>query len=47
MVTRWTVEQEPIPAKAVSQLQGIVRFGVFEADLESGELRRSGVRVRL
>jgi DNA-binding winged helix-turn-helix (wHTH) protein/Tfp pilus assembly protein PilF len=25
----------------------VVRFGVFEADLRSGELRRSGVRVKL
>jgi DNA-binding winged helix-turn-helix (wHTH) protein len=25
----------------------IIRFGVFEADLASGELRRNGVRVRL
>ena len=25
----------------------VVQFGVFEADLKSGELRRSGVRVRL
>ncbi len=24
-----------------------VQFGIFEADLEAGELRRSGVRVRL
>src|SRR5580704_2804989 len=25
----------------------IVRFGLFEADLEQGELRKSGVRVKL
>ena len=25
----------------------VVRFGVFEADLRAGELRRNGVRVRL
>ena len=25
----------------------IVRFGVFEADLQHGELRKSGIRVRL
>ena len=24
-----------------------VRFGVFEADLQAGELRKSGIRVRL
>jgi TolB-like protein/DNA-binding winged helix-turn-helix (wHTH) protein len=27
--------------------QGSVRFGVFEADLRAGELRRNGVKVRL
>lgn len=33
---------------ATSQLQPpIVRFGVFEADLQAGELRRKGVKVRL
>src|SRR4026209_1292222 len=26
---------------------GVVRFGVFEADLRSGELRKNGVKVRL
>ena len=26
---------------------GVVRFGVFEADLRSGELRKNGVRIRL
>ncbi len=26
---------------------GVVRFGVFEADLRAGELRRNGVKVRL
>src|SRR5437660_8925062 len=25
----------------------IVRFGVFEADLQAGELRKSGIRIRL
>jgi hypothetical protein len=25
----------------------IIRFGVFEADLQTGELRRAGVRVKL
>ena len=24
-----------------------IRFGVFEADLDAGELRRNGVKVRL
>ena len=26
---------------------GVIRFGIFEVDLRSGELRRSGLRVRL
>ena len=32
-----------------AQRNGVTRvqFGIFEADLEAGELRRSGVRVRL
>jgi hypothetical protein len=25
----------------------LIRFGVFEADLETGELRKCGVRVKL
>jgi DNA-binding winged helix-turn-helix (wHTH) protein/Tfp pilus assembly protein PilF len=29
------------------QSQAIVRFGVFEADFRSGELRRSGVRIKI
>ena len=40
----WTVEQEPIPAEADERARSIVRFGVFEADLESRELHRSGGR---
>jgi DNA-binding response OmpR family regulator len=28
-------------------LPALVRFGVFEADLRAGELRRNGVKVRL
>jgi DNA-binding winged helix-turn-helix (wHTH) protein len=30
-----------------SSARRILRFGVFEADLASGELRRSGIRIRL
>jgi DNA-binding winged helix-turn-helix (wHTH) protein len=26
---------------------GVVRFGVFEADVRAGELRKNGVKVRL
>ena len=25
----------------------VVRFGVFEVDLQAGELRRNGIKVRL
>ena len=30
-----------------SKLPRIIRFGVFEVDVQSGELRRSGVKVKL
>lgn len=30
-----------------SQLPNIIRFGVFEADLRVGELRKSGARIRV
>jgi Tol biopolymer transport system component/DNA-binding winged helix-turn-helix (wHTH) protein len=30
-----------------SSRKGVIGFGVFEADLDSGELRRSGLRLRL
>ena len=33
--------------KQDSQLRGRLRFGVFEADLRAGELRKQGLRVRL
>ena len=29
------------------QVHGPIRFGVFEVDLRTGELRKNGVRVRL
>src|SRR5580692_737147 len=29
------------------QSRGILRFGVFEVDLRSGELRKQGVRIKL
>jgi DNA-binding winged helix-turn-helix (wHTH) protein/Tfp pilus assembly protein PilF len=35
------------PAGSTNAVQDIVRFGVFEADLRSGELRREGIKVRL
>jgi DNA-binding winged helix-turn-helix (wHTH) protein/Tfp pilus assembly protein PilF len=40
----------PPPADLMDSAQvspALVRFGVFEADLRAGELRRNGVRVRL
>ena len=30
-----------------AQSPGVIRFGIFEVDLRSGELRRNGLRVRL
>jgi hypothetical protein len=30
-----------------SKLRGLVQFGVFQADLNSGELFKSGLRIRL
>src|SRR5262249_16668023 len=30
-----------------NRANGIFRFGAYEADLDSGELRKSGVRLRL
>lgn len=32
---------------SVSVSQAVIRFGVFEADLRAGELRREGVKVRI
>jgi DNA-binding winged helix-turn-helix (wHTH) protein len=39
-------EASPRPREAASELQTL-RFGVFEMDLRSGELRKSGVLVRI
>jgi DNA-binding winged helix-turn-helix (wHTH) protein/Tfp pilus assembly protein PilF len=36
-----------ISAGLLIETQTIIRFGVFEADFRSGELRRSGVRVKI
>jgi len=36
-----------MPAPSTSSARRIFRFGVFEADLVSGELRKSGIRIRL
>ena len=33
--------------QSVSGVSGVVRFGVFEANLRAGELRRSGIKVRI
>ena len=42
-----TVLQGSATAHVDERVLGVVRFGVFEADLESRELHRRGVRVRL
>jgi TolB-like protein/DNA-binding winged helix-turn-helix (wHTH) protein len=36
-----------MPANSVNRTPTVVLFGVFEADLRSGELRKSGVKVRI
>jgi cholera toxin transcriptional activator len=36
-----------MPAPQASPAARVVRFGIFEADLVAGELRKSGVRIRL
>src|ERR1700737_1300293 len=49
-VFRQMVDYESPPAIFMGSAQAppaLVRFGVFEADLRAGELRRNGVRVRL
>src|SRR5271155_4178530 len=41
------VEQVYFSMQDDQQLQGRLRFGVFELDLRAGELRKHGIRVRL
>ena len=36
-----------MPAPSASSARRVFRFGIFEADLASGELRKSGIRIRL
>jgi DNA-binding response OmpR family regulator len=36
-----------MPHSAADDNIHVIRFGVFEADLETGELRKNGVKVRL
>jgi DNA-binding winged helix-turn-helix (wHTH) protein len=36
-----------MPTPPTGSAGGVVRFGIFEVDLVAGELRKSGVRVRL
>ena len=46
----WYTAALPLPAIGMGSPQvnpGLIRFGVFEADLNAGELRRSGAKVRL
>jgi DNA-binding winged helix-turn-helix (wHTH) protein/tetratricopeptide (TPR) repeat protein len=35
------------PMEAITKLSGNLRFGVFELDLEAGELHKHGIRVKL
>jgi DNA-binding winged helix-turn-helix (wHTH) protein/tetratricopeptide (TPR) repeat protein len=35
------------PKSSISQVSHITRFGVFEVDLHAGELRKSGVKIRM
>ncbi|HEY3836564.1 MAG TPA: winged helix-turn-helix domain-containing protein, partial [Bryobacteraceae bacterium] len=37
----------PVPAEHQEKTASRFRFGLFEADAESGELRKSGIRIRL
>ena len=36
-----------MPADSLNRVPTVVLFGVFEADLRSGELRKNGVRIRI
>src|SRR5438477_7951075 len=36
-----------MPLPQTNQAGKLVRFGIFEVDLAAGELRKSGVRIRL
>jgi len=36
-----------MPADSLNRVPSVVLFGVFEADLRSGELRKNGVRIRI
>ena len=44
---RYTLETGPPTVMNAQKSSRIVRFGVFEVDLEAGELRRNGAQVRL
>jgi hypothetical protein len=37
----------PLQAEPPAQSTRVVRFGVFEVDLQTAELRKQGVRIRL
>ena len=42
-MTCWTPGLVPAPQNS----SRVLRFGVFEADLRAGELRKSGIKLRL
>src|SRR5438270_6487686 len=37
----------PLPMEEIKRLSAPIRFGVFEVDLQAGELRRQGFKVKL
>src|ERR1035441_6843397 len=41
------MSSDPVFRSSNQSLPALIRFGVFEADLCAGELRRNGVKVRL
>jgi len=46
-MVNYRLPRHPYPMGTSPVSPGVVRFGVFEADLRAGELRKSGVKVRI
>src|SRR5271165_3423644 len=42
-----SLELQVLPVRESEQATRVVRFGVFEVDLQTAELRKQGVRIRL
>src|SRR5271170_4414493 len=47
MLDFWPSSSRAVTMAAYVSTNGVVRFGVFEADLRSGELRKGGTRVKI